>query len=121
MIEQVVIDLIPFITILFGSTMLFATVLTMLFHTLEKLEKNAAKSQQVGEEVVEFEAKEDKDEKLGEYLWGSYNLVIGEFQDIKDAIKTPAGTLVFVMATIFQIIIMLNLLISVISDTYDKV
>lgn len=70
--------------------------------------------------IVLSRGKEDSDESLSfsTYLMGSYNLVLGNF-DIKEYNIVEYAVLTF--ALLINPIIMLNLLISIIGDTYDRV
>ena len=54
-------------------------------------------------------------------LFQSYNLLLGDFGDLRGSLKTLVGRLLFMIATVFQIIINLNLLISLVGDVYDRV
>lgn len=49
----------------------------------------------------------------------AYRLIFADFMDNFD-IKSSIGMFFFVLATLFLIVIMLNLLISIISDTFDR-
>lgn len=104
MIVQVIIDMKAFMSILVASVVLFAIVLMRLSLSLEQMD---------GETGLEA--------SFQTQLLDSYALVLGEIGGFKDHLTSPAGKLVLIVATVFQVIIMLNLLISVVSDTYDKV
>ena len=50
----------------------------------------------------------------------SYRLIFADFKDNFD-IDSSIGFLFFIITTLFLIVIMLNLLISIISDTFDRI
>lgn len=94
-------------SILAASVVLFAIVFMRLALSLEEMNRPG------GETGLE--------ESFKTQLMDSYALVLGEIGGFKDHLTSPAGKFVLILATIFQLVIMLNLLISVVSDTYDKV
>lgn len=49
-----------------------------------------------------------------------YRLMYADYKENFD-IMTPVGFFFFSLATLFMIVIMLNLLISIISDTFDRI
>ena len=60
------------------------------------------------------------DGTITESLKMSYRMMYADYKEEFD-IETPLGIAFFIMATIFMIVIMLNLLISIISDTFDRI
>ena len=50
----------------------------------------------------------------------TYNMIFANFMENFE-IKTPIGFIVYIIATQFIIVIMLNILISIVSDTYKRV
>ena len=63
------------------------------------------------------------DEKLtlGEVLFNCYTIMFGEnptYGDIKDS---PPAIFLYFIATNFQVIICLNILISIVTDNYDNI
>ena len=51
-------------------------------------------------------------------IWYSYNLMLGAWDVNK---MSPLATVVFVSATILEVIVMLNLLIAIVSATFERV
>lgn len=84
MIIQVILDMRAFLALLFTSTLMFAVIWCRLFNGIELTIEN-----------------ENEDNSFGKRTWDSYNLVIGEFGDLKGEISTYPGTYLFNLVTIF--------------------
>ena len=93
LISQVFIDMIPFLILFIYFILAFAFV----FQTIDYDEKRG---------------------HLNYYLGFSYRMTLGDF-DTSD--YNFAFWMIFLIATLFNNIIMLNMLISVISGTYERV
>lgn len=50
----------------------------------------------------------------------SFRMMYADYKDEFD-LQTPIGCVFFALATLFMIVVMLNLLISIISDTFDRI
>jgi hypothetical protein len=110
MITEVIAGMVSFLIILLFSTIAFAIV----FYKIHNLEN----------EVLEMEGKlEDITElSLKDQFYFSFKLaILGDFDSFAEKLNTPINFIVFALTSIFQLIVMLNLLIAVISDTFDKV
>ena len=62
----------------------------------------------------------DDEPSIFESLHLTYNMMFATF-DYKFETNTVVGWMTYVVATQFMIVIMFNLLISIVSDTYDKI
>ena len=106
-------DLIPFLCLLFGQVLIFAILHIQLNKT------------GIGEEFIFIE-----DDHSGEVEYTTLeNIFLISFAQTWDSmlgygsqkLKTPMGILIYFLATIFINIGMLNMVISVVSDSYDRV
>ena len=110
MITEVIIGMIPFLIVLFFSTIAFA----IIFNKIHKLERENNKIKGNLDEIPEI--------FIRDQIYFSFKLaILGDFEDFEDKLENKMNFLVFVLTSILQLIVMLNLLIAVISDTFDKV
>lgn len=66
---------------------------------------------------VAIESKIPK-EKSENYVFDTYLIMLGEFVNMP---TSDEGWILFILLTVINTILLLNLIISVISDTYDRV
>jgi hypothetical protein len=57
---------------------------------------------------------------FGESLFGTFTLMLGEFYLDDDRFTTPEQLVFFSLYAVFALVIMLNLLIAIISDSFEK-
>jgi len=94
----------PFLVILLGSTLSFAVI----FQKINDIQSN----QSIDQDVTKFYIQFKKSYKLA---------TMGDFDDFEEEIDKSINFIIFMFACLFQLIVMLNLLIAIISDTFDKV
>ena len=101
-ILTILIDIEGFFSILLYAVIFFSLIFLFLQENMQEVEL------QIG------------DNNLEESLKMSYRMMYADWKDNFD-LHTPIGFIFFIMATMFIIVIMFNMLISIISDTFDRV
>lgn len=102
MILAVFVDIEGFLWILLSSCLVFS----ITFETISK---------GLNEKGLQIE-----NSSIHESIKMSYRLIYGDFKEGFD-IESLIGFFFFMVATLFMVVIMLNLLISIISDTFDRI
>lgn len=112
LVKQVIIDMIPFTGFLIMSMILFGTTFYHLNTTSKEIEIDGGKLENINEQARPI---------YGSILY-EYLLIFGEFD--MDGFETDTygeRWMLFFMATVLLQLVMLNLLIAIMSDTYAKV